>query len=137
TFAGVSLIEAEHALVDTYAVDEDLARKDPLVVFPIAKLTASLKLRIADNAKLLPPLRDPLSVDLAPALDAKYDPDREFEAHEPWRARLPDGGMDAELTDAGGAWFVDLLRAHVERGGFRHADHAPTIELLTEGYEPF
>lgn len=138
TFAHINLRESPNALVDTYALDEELGRKDPLVVYPLKRLAPKLKEAASTNAKLCAPLREPLRIWLSPSVEGKDDPDKEYDGIDMWDGELPDAGFDLEVGFKGGrAYFVDRLRAYVARGGFLLSDDPATTDALAKGLESF
>jgi hypothetical protein len=139
TFRVIDLREHKDALVDTYTLEEELGRHDPLVVLSVKNVTTEAKQQAFVRKQQAASLREPFRVGLTPVDEGKYDPEGDYDGMVTWHAILPDTGFDVQVEDEKGkrAWLLDRLRAYVLAGGFSGPMDAATKQKLTAGLEPF
>jgi hypothetical protein len=132
-FESVSLAEDPEGMTDAYTIDPELGRSDPLVIVSLAILAKDLAEQANSASRC---------AYVAPDWLTKYDVNDEYPDEHPARMLVPDAGADAKLDTQQGPpiFFVDYLRAYVQRGGFYRLDAAKNqneIATLTPGVVPF
>jgi len=133
-------IELQHpdALVDTYTLEEELGRHDPLVVLSVKSVSVEAKQQAFIRRQQAASLREPFCVGLTPVDGGKYDAGGDYDGMVSWHAVLADAGFDVQVEDEERkrGWLVDHLRAYVLAGGFGGPMDQPTKKLKA-GLEPF